>query len=93
MKLITVEAKVTEADTAVSLFNVQADSVRAMAGCSTYQIYCGSQDDSIAIVQQWESPEDFEAYRTSDTFAALGQGLMPLMNGPPVTTVAEVDSV
>ncbi len=95
MKLITVEADFAPADldAAMTLFAGQADTVRAMAGCSHYALYRKPSDDGVAILQHWETMAQFEAYRASETFAGLGAGLRPLMTKPPVTIVAEVDTV
>ncbi|MCK0140886.1 antibiotic biosynthesis monooxygenase [Aliiroseovarius sp. F20344] len=95
MKLITVEAAFspTDLDAAIAMFSVQADTVREMAGCAHYAIFRRPSNDGVAIVQQWESIVQFDDYRASETFATLGAGLRPLMTKPPVTIVAEVDTV
>lgn len=95
MKLITVEAAFAAADldTAISLFTAQAETVRNMAGCAHYALYRKPSDDGIAILQHWDTMDAFEAYRQGDTFAQLGAGLRPLMTAPPVTIVAEIDTV
>ncbi len=95
MKLITVEAAFSVADleTAISLFSDQAPTVRAMPGCDHYALYEKPSGDGVAIVQRWETIEAFDAYRSSDTFATLGQGLKPMMSAPPVTVIAEVVTV
>lgn len=95
MKLITVEAEFAASDlgAATRIISDQADAVRAMPGCTHYAFYRKSGDDGIAIIQRWDGMETFDAYRASDTFAALGRGLRPLMTKPPVTIVAEVDTV
>ena len=95
MKLITVEADFAtpDLDAALDLISRQADTVRAMSGCTHYALYRKPSEDGVAIIQQWDSIEAFDAYRASEPFAALGAGLRPLMTKPPVTTVAEVDTV
>ena len=95
MKLITVEAELTASDleAAMELISGQAETVLAMPGCANYALYRKPSDDGVAIIQQWDGMEAVETYRASDTFAALGAGLRPLMSKPPVTTVAEVDTV
>lgn len=95
MKLINVEANFAPADldAAVTLFSEQADTVRSMAGCAHYALYLAPSNDGVAILQQWETMEQFEAYKASGTFAELGVGLRPLMTKPPVTTVAEIDII
>ncbi|MCX7558601.1 antibiotic biosynthesis monooxygenase [Sulfitobacter sp. F26204] len=94
MKLITVEASfsASDLDAAMVLFEAQADQVRAMSACKHYALYRKPSGDGIAILQHWETAAAFDAYRASDTFATLGQGLRPLMSAAPVTIVAEVDS-
>ena len=94
MKLVTVEAAFPAADLdrAVALFEEQAGTVRAMDGCEGYALYRAAGDGgAVGIIQRWRSMEAFDAYRTSFAFATLGQGLRPLMSGPPVTTVAQID--
>ena len=93
MKLISVEAEFPEdrIEEAMRLFEEQAGAVRAMDGCAHYALYRAPDAPMIAIVQQWRSMEAFDAYRGSETFATLGQGLKPMMAKPPVTTAAEVD--
>lgn len=95
MKLITVEAKFATAnlDAAVALFTAQADAVREMEGCMHYVLFRSSSGDGIAILQHWKTLEQFESYRASEIFSKLGAGLRPLMTTPPVTIVAEVDTV
>lgn len=95
MKLITVEAEFAASDlaSAMQLISGQAETVRAMPGCTHYTLYRKPSDDGVAIIQQWDGMEAFDAYRSSETFAVLGAGLRPLMTKPPVTTVAEVDTV
>jgi quinol monooxygenase YgiN len=95
MKLITVEVEfaATELDAALELISEQAETVRAMPGCTHYALYSKRSVDGAAIIQHWENMEAFDAYRASDVFAILGAGLRPLMAKPPVTTIAEVDIV
>ncbi|MGR3503277.1 putative quinol monooxygenase [Pseudaestuariivita sp.] len=95
MKLITVEAEFASADldAAVALFFDQIDAVRAMPGCAHYAVYRRPSEDGLAVLQHWETMENFDAYRSSETFATLGAGLRPLMTKPPVTTIAEVDTI
>ncbi len=94
MKLITVEAKIASDSIrkSIDVFNSQASTVRGMNGCESYAIYeAPGDDDSILIVQKWTSMDAFDIYRDSDVFAAMGQGLKPMMTAPPVTTIAEID--
>jgi len=93
MKLITVEAAFDQSavEGAVDAIEAQASTVRSMSGCDGYAYY--RSNDTIAIIQKWRSMAEFDAYRTSDTFAGLGAALKPLMAKPPVTMVASVDSV
>ncbi|ABD54212.1 putative quinol monooxygenase [Jannaschia sp. CCS1] len=95
MKLITVEADFATADldAAVALFSKQANAVRAMAGCAHYALFRRPSEDGVAILQHWETLDQFDSYRASETFATLGAGLRPLMTKPPMTIVAEVDTV
>lgn len=95
MKLITVETCVAPADLvrAAGLVDQQADAVRAMKGCLHYALFHNPAGDGLAIVQRWDRSDHFEAYRSSEAFAALGAALRPLMTKPPVTTVAEVDTL
>ena len=95
MKLITVEAEfaASDLDAAMALISGQAETVLAMSGCKHYALYRKPSCDGVAIIQQWDGMAAFDAYRASDTFAALGVGIRPLMAKPPVTTVAEVDTV
>ncbi len=95
MKLITVEAAFATADldAAVDLFSSQADEVRTMNGCKHYALYRKPSGDGLAILQHWATMDAFDAYRASDVFAKLGAGLRPLMSAPPVTVVAEVDTI
>ncbi len=94
MKLVTVEAKLAPECVArsVAVFNGEAATVRDMDGCENYAIYeAPGDEDAIVIVQKWRSIELFDAYRQSPVFAALGQGLKPMMAAPPVTTIAEIE--
>lgn len=95
MKLITVEATVASGDatTSAALFEGHAPTVRDMAGCESYDLYADTNGGGkFVIVQRWFSMEDFDAYRQSDVFAQLGQGLKPMMTSVPVTTVCMVES-
>ena len=93
MKLITVEAKIASADMeqAVGLFAEYADTVRDMDGCCHYAIFRKPSNDGVAIIQQWETMAAFDAYRSSESFSKLGQGLRPLLVAAPMTVIAEVD--
>lgn len=92
MKLITVEADfgAENIDAAIAAFEDQTSKVRAMDGCNHYMLY--RNGSSVAILQHWQSMEQFDAYRQSNTFAGLGAALKPLMTTPPVTTIASVDT-
>ena len=93
MKLIVVEATFDPQDRegAIALFQGQADAVRGMEGCDSYGIFASpAHAGDIVIVQRWASLEAFDAYKASDVFARLGQGLRPLMSAPPATTIADV---
>ena len=91
MKLIAVEAEFPSdrIEEAVVLFENQAATVRAMDGCEHYALYRAGS--TVAIFQRWRTMNAFDAYRASDTFATLGQGLKPMMTKPPTTTIAEID--
>lgn len=93
MKLISVEAAFAPADLdrAVTLFEAHASDARAIEGCHHYVLFKNIDSDGVAILQQWDTMVQFDAYRTSEAFAKLGAGLKPLMTAPPVTTIAEVD--
>ncbi|MEM9010652.1 MAG: antibiotic biosynthesis monooxygenase [Pseudomonadota bacterium] len=95
MKLITVEAEfaASDFDTAMRLITEQAEAVLAMPGCTHYCVYRKPTDDGFAIIQHWNGMEAIDAYRASDVFANLNAGLRPLMAKPPVTIIAEVDTV
>ncbi|MEW7009613.1 putative quinol monooxygenase [Lentilitoribacter sp. EG35] len=95
MILVTVEAKFSpdDVDEAISLFNAQADDIRLMDGCGHYALFRDIGGDGIAILQHWAATDAFNAYKTSDVFAKLGQDLRPLMTAFPVTRVATIDSV
>lgn len=93
MKLVAMEANLQPGtmDRAVAAFEAQAPAVRAMEGCGDYALYRDPARDRIVVVQSWDSLTLFDAYRASDTFAALGAGLRPLMAGAPRTRIAELD--
>lgn len=93
MKLVIVEASFAadKIDGAIATFKDQSDAVKMMDGCESYRIYSDKQD--VVIVQKWHGMEAFEAYRKSDTFAALGAALKPLMQTPPVTSIASIDTL
>lgn len=95
MKLIIVEADfgISDLEAAIALFAEQARTVQAMDGCAHYALYRKPSGDGVAIIQKWDTMEAFDAYRRSETFAILGQGLRPLMTAPPVTVIAEIDKV
>ena len=95
MKLVTVEASFApeHAGTCHDLFSDHAPEVRQMPGCEAYELYAAPADQGkIVIVQRWSSMDSFDQYRQSEAFAALGQGLKPIMAGPPVTTLSTVDA-
>lgn len=93
MKLVTVEATFAPKDVATSttLFEDQASGARDMDGCAGYDLYAATDGGGkIVIVQRWISMEAFDAYRQSETFARLAEGLKPIMTAPPITTVNDV---
>lgn len=90
MILITVEVCFSDAnvDEAISKFEAQSGTVRAMNGCEGYSLY--RNDTAVVIVQKWQNNKYFDAYRESEAFAKLGNALKPLMKKAPVTTVANI---
>lgn len=94
MKLINVEATFDKENlgNVVSLFSEQAIVVRKMQGSRHYEIYWNVEGNRIAIVQHWDTVEDFDTYRKSAVFTELGKLLRPLMTSAPVTTIAQIDT-
>jgi quinol monooxygenase YgiN len=49
-----------------------ADEVRKTKGCLGYHFYQDlEREDTLCLVQEWESQRDFDAYLASDLFSVL----------------------
>ncbi len=82
-------------DTFVAQFAKEHEEVPArFGGCEQFELFCNPVDpDSFLIYEEWTTREAFDAYRTSDYFAASGEVLFPLMDGAPDSAYYESERV
>jgi quinol monooxygenase YgiN len=63
-------------------------------GCERFDVCCDTEDPTrILLYEEWLSREAFDAYRTSDYFAAGGAVLFPLIDGEPASAYYESELV
>jgi quinol monooxygenase YgiN len=71
---------------AIEVLSDQSKSVRNMKGCIAFTPFLDATDKQIlGVLHEWDSAEDFAAYLASESFAASGRVLRPLMVSAPLS--------
>lgn len=62
----------------------ESPQVRAMDGCSWYELFQDPNDDNrFLLYEEWASADAFEAYKSTESFSQAFAVLGPMMAGPP----------
>jgi quinol monooxygenase YgiN len=71
---------------ALNILLARLHSVRAMKGCLRFIPFADpTNEEGVAVLHEWETREDFNAYVTDPGFVELRQALGLLMTGTPVS--------
>lgn len=71
---------------AIDTLTKEIADVRAMTGCVAFVPFLDPTNETdVGVLHEWESADDFAAYIASDSFAAIGAVLRPIMVGLPVS--------
>ncbi len=69
---------------AIDTLNREANAIRTMQGCVTFLPFLDpANSQTVGVLHEWESSEDFEAYIASSSFKTIGEILHPIMTSPP----------
>lgn len=75
-----------ERERALVTLMAEAATVRALAGCLTFQPFADPLDPAaVGVMHEWRDRECFAAYTASPGFAAMGAVLRPMMTSPPIS--------
>ncbi len=88
MILAIVDFTVSAADQvrALSFLATTGPAARAEPGNLGFRAFANTGDPThVAVLHEWDSPQSFEAWLDSDTFAAVSATLRPMMTTPPVS--------
>jgi len=76
----------SERQKALDVLVAEVSNVRAMAGCRVFLPFLDPTAlGGLGVFHEWESEKHFAAYLSSQSFAAAGQALRPMMIGTPVS--------
>ena len=71
---------------AIDTLTKEVSAVRAMKGCIAFVPFLDlTNEQDVGVLHEWETAADFAAYIASDSFAAIGAVLRPIMVAPPVS--------
>lgn len=88
MRVAHVFFKVSVADRqgALGALVAEAPTVRAMKGCLAFVPFADPTDaETLGVLHEWESDDDFTAYLASPEFARSGKILRPMMTAAPIS--------
>ncbi len=90
------------------LFNIKSDQVaefkqvaqevvalgRQMTGCRYYEIFAAqSTPNAYLLYEEWDTKENFYAFKASATFKEIGDKLTPSLDGAPSSIYFSADIV
>lgn len=89
MPFAIVELETSPADIPPALDHLArvAPDIHAMAGNIAFRAL--ATETGVVILQEWRSAADFDVYRASAVFAAMGDVLRPLASQPPNSRLFE----
>ena len=83
---VTFRVAPENAKAALEALTKEAATVRAMPGCIKFVPFQdGTDAQSIGVIHEWDSADNFRGYAASLAFAQVGQTLRPLMLEPPIS--------
>lgn len=88
MFIAIVDLHTAPADRPIALERLESErpTVAAMPGCIAIRVFAAPDNDTeLTLLEEWEDEEAFRAYLDSESFAASGQVLRPLMTEPPAS--------
>jgi quinol monooxygenase YgiN len=57
---------------------------RQFEGCSAFSVYEDiQQENAFLLYEEWDSQQNFDAYKASEHFQETGRVLFPMMSGDP----------
>jgi quinol monooxygenase YgiN len=96
MMVIRVKMPVTAETKGTFIAAMQNDitASRQFEGCMQFDLYEDTADENMLLLyEEWETQSHFDAYRTSEHFAASGKVLFPLIHGTPDTAYFDATKV
>ncbi len=91
---VAVEVKPEKADAFVDHLQQEMADVKQFAGCERFHLYTDVQDaNKFLLYEEWETAENFQAYRTSEFFAENSKKLHGMMVGEPDSAYFEASLV
>lgn len=70
----------------LAYLNEESPHVRAMEGCSWYELFEDPNDENrFLLYEEWASADAFEAYKSTESFSQAFAVLGPMMAGPPTS--------
>jgi quinol monooxygenase YgiN len=90
MLIVIVDFAVAPANAAVAqtILDAEAPIVCALWGNLGYSVWTNPhQTGAFRLMHEWSDQRNFDAYRASDGFKAVGTVLFPLMTGTPSSRV------
>lgn len=88
MLIAHVQFTVSAKDRAAALKALLTDheKIRAMPGCLAFIPFVDPTNDTgLGVLHEWQSPDDFAAYTSSDNFSTMSQALRPMMTSAPIS--------
>jgi len=86
MMVIRVKVQVKPENKA-SFIDVMTESIGISSqfdGCLNFDLYQDiNNENALMLYEEWETADDFDAYKKSDHFQESGKLLFPLMDGKP----------
>ncbi len=94
MLIVTVTFATVAPDTAITHLLDDTARVRARPGNLGIDVLRdASTPAKIVLLQRWQDTASFEDHKKAEGMKTLGAKLMPLMSGPPETSVFEATHV
>lgn len=96
MVVIRVKVEIAAANREAFLENSQSEvaKARGLEGCLNYGWYAElNQKDTFLLYQEWATPADFEAFRSSAFFKENGDKVFPMIMGKPDTAYFDAQTL
>jgi quinol monooxygenase YgiN len=84
LAIVDVTTAAADRPAALAQLEAEAGTVRAMPGCLAFRAFPSPESDTeLTILHEWLDAASFEGYTASESFAASGAVLRPLMTATP----------